>query len=132
MSSRSADFVFFIVQTLVIDKLIKMVEPVSISLVVGTGALCTAGGFLVRYIYDKATEEPKKIEENKMGNVIVTNIKEAVEVEDHQHVVIGLYMIVAILILMIAIYFVQKSIKSIKKRTLRRAISTNNALTDVV
>lgn len=105
-----------------------MAEPVSITIIATVGAVCTIGGFLARYIYDKTTEEPKKVEENKMGNVIVTNIKEAVEVEDHQHVVVGLYIIIGLLTLMIGIYFVQKYIKSVERRTLRRAISTNNTI----
>lgn len=131
MSSKTTKFAIFIIQLLIIENIIKM-EPVSITAVVVISLGCTAVGFLSRYFYDKASEEPKIVkEENKMGNVIVTNIKEAVEVEDHGHVVIGLYSIVGLLILMIAIYIVQKYVKSIEKRTLRRALASNNDI-DVV
>lgn len=128
MSSKLLEFTFYLIP-IFIDNLTKMVEPVSITVVAAIGATCTAAGFLIRFLYDKATAEPKVIkDENKMGNVIVTNIKEAVEVEDHDHVVFGLYLIAGLLMLMIAIYFVQKYVKSIKKRTLRRAIQSKNQL----
>lgn len=126
--SKTTKFGIFLVELLIIESIIKM-EPISLTAVVAISLGCTAVGFLTRYFYDKSTEEPKiEKEENKMGNVIVTNIKEAVEVEDHDHVVIGLYIIVGLLILMIAIYLVQKYVTSIKKRTLRRALASSNEL----
>lgn len=132
MNSQKEKLIVFIIQTLCVNDLVKMVEPVSISVVFGIGAVRTGVGFLARYIYDKATEEPhKNVEENKMGNVIVTNIKEAVEVEDHHHVIIGIYIIAALLVLMIIGYFLQQYIKSIERRTLRRALRSSNELENV-
>lgn len=132
MGSKAINFAVLIIQVSILDRVIKMAEPVSITVLVAVSLGCTAVGFLSRYFYDKASEEPKIVkEENKMGNVIVTNIKEAVEVEDHDHVVIGLYLIVGLLILMFATYIIQKYVKSIKRRTLRRALASNNELDDV-
>lgn len=132
MSSKSLKFTVFLIEILFVDNLFKMVEPVLITVVAAIAAGCTAAGFLARYFYDKASEEPKvSTEENKMGNVIVTNIKEAVEVEDHDHVVFGLYIIVGLLVLMITIYVIQKYIRAVERRTLRRALGNNNALETV-
>lgn len=101
-------------------------EPVSITVVAVIGATCTVVGFLSRYIYDKTTEEPKITkEENKMNNVIVANIKEAVQVEDHSLLIVGVYVIVALLMLMIVGLIAQYYGRRIKKRTLRRIMAGN-------
>lgn len=127
MSSISLKFieeVFF--ELIDIFEYFEMVEPVSISVVAVIGAACTAVGFFAKYIYDKATQEPKIIkEENKMNNVIVANIKEAVQVEDHSYLIVGVYLIVGLLMLIIAGLIAQYYGRRIKKRTLRRVMAGN-------
>lgn len=105
---------------------VKMVEPVSICVVALIGVSCTVVGFFTRYFYEKATEEPQIIkEENKMNNVIVANIKEAVQVEDHSFLILGVYLIVGLLVLIIAGLTAQYFARRIKKRTLRRVLTGN-------
>lgn len=104
----------------------KMVEPVSISVVAVIGATCTAVGFFARYLYEKATVEPKIVkEESKMNNVIVANIKEAVQVEDHSYLIFGVFLIAGLLLLIIGGLLAKHYGKRIKKRTSRRVLAGN-------
>lgn len=88
-----------------------VVTPVSITVAALVGATCTAVGFLSRYIYDKMSEQPKIIKEEKMNNVIVANIKEAVQV--------------GLMLLMIAGLIAQYYGRRIKKRTILRVMAGN-------
>lgn len=127
MSGKFLEFAQFISGILfenVVNTVVSM-EPITISAILIFGAVCSISG----YFYGRPGEKPAVKEENKMGIVIVTNIKEAVEVENHDQVVIGVYLIVGLLTSMIIIFFVHHFAKSIKKHTLRRVITNGNELT---
>lgn len=122
-SLKFAEEVFF--ELIDISNILNM-EPVSLTVVAFIGVGCAAVGFFSRYFYDKANEEPKIVkEESKMNNVIVANIKEAVQVEDHAYLIVGVYLIVGLLIVIIAGLIAQYFAKRIKKRTLRRVLAGN-------
>lgn len=97
-----------------------MVEPVSLVIV----SVIAIGGFIGGYFVSKAAN-PQKVENNadQLHNVVVQNIKDTVQVQDHPMLIIGVFIIIALLSLIIVVLFVQLCARRIKKRTLRRVLS---------
>lgn len=107
-----------------IDSVI-MVEPVTL-VVLGIVAI---GSFISGYYYNKPAEiQQIPRDPNEMHNVVIQNIKDTVQVEDHSYLIVGVYVIIGLLVLIIAGLIAQYYTKKIKKRTLRRVLNSGNEL----